>query len=56
MIEENERLALEVITIHADKQRTRRIIDHNNREDRVWLGKHCFWAFRNGAEVRTRAV
>lgn len=28
-------------------------IDHNNRDDRVWLGKHCFWAFRNGRSVTT---
>lgn len=24
-----------------------REVDHDNRADRVWMGKHCFWAFRN---------
>lgn len=28
-----------------------RVIDHNIHSDRVWLGKHCFWAARNGYEV-----
>lgn len=28
-------------------------IDHNDRDDRVWLGRHCFWAFRNGRSVET---
>jgi hypothetical protein len=32
---------------------TERVIDHNNHHDRVWLGKHCFWAFRNGRGVQT---
>lgn len=30
-----------------------RHINHNSREDRVWLGKHCFWAFRNGRAIVT---
>ena len=33
-----------------------RVIDHDNREDRVWLGRHCFWAFRNGRSITTQAV
>ena len=33
-----------------------KVIDHNDREDRVWLGKHCFWAFRNGRSVTTEPV
>lgn len=32
---------------------SRKIIDHDNREDRVWLGRHCFWAFRNQRSVTT---
>lgn len=28
-----------------------RVIDHGVHSDRVWLGKHCFWAARNGYEV-----
>lgn len=31
-------------------------IDHDDRNDRVWLGKHCFWALRSGREIRTYAV
>lgn len=30
-----------------------RTINHNNREERVWLAKHCFWAFRNNRAVVT---
>ena len=33
-----------------------RVIDHDNREDRIWLGRHCFWAFRNGRSITTQAV
>lgn len=29
------------------------VIDHNVQEHRSWLGKHCFWAFRNGHSVTT---
>jgi hypothetical protein len=28
-----------------------RIIDHGNKEEREWLNKHCYWAFRNGKAV-----
>lgn len=46
-----------VTTNLADQsQSTERIIDHDVREDRVWLGKHCFWAMRNGYEVSTRPL
>ena len=31
-------------------------IDHNDHDDRVWLGKHCFWAMRNNREVRTYPI
>lgn len=30
-------------------------IDHDDPRDRVWLAKHCWWAARNGAEVRSIA-
>ena len=33
-----------------------KIIDHDDRSDRIWLGKHCFWAFRNGRHVQTGPV
>lgn len=29
------------------------VVDHDNYEHRKWMGRHCFWAFRNGREVRT---
>lgn len=51
-------LKIEVMTRNMnapDEAPTRKIIDHDNREDRVWLGKHCFWAFRNGRSVTTFA-
>lgn len=49
-------LKLEVITRNLgnlDEAPKRKVIDHDNREDRVWLGKHCFWAFRNNHSVLT---
>lgn len=49
-------LYVEVITIQPGKQPKRKVINHNDRDDRQWLGKHCFWAFRNGVEIRTKAV
>jgi hypothetical protein len=33
-----------------------RLIDHGRHEDRVWLGKHCFWAFLNGKAITTIPV
>lgn len=33
-----------------------RVIDHDDREHRQWLGKHAFWAMRNRVEVTTRPV
>ena len=33
-----------------------RTIDYNNREERVWLARHCFWAFRNGRTVVTHSA
>lgn len=31
----------------------RKVVDHNDHNTRVWLGKHCFWAFRNNKGVTT---
>lgn len=31
-------------------------IDHNNSRDRRWLGRHCFWALRNGKGVECSPV
>lgn len=32
---------------------SRETIDHDNAERRAWLGRHCFWAFRNDHAVLT---
>jgi hypothetical protein len=49
------RLVVETANVITGQIEGRKVIDHNNREDRVWLGKHCFWAFRNGRSVKTFA-
>ena len=33
-----------------------KVIDHNSHDDRIWLGRHCYWAFRNGRSITTYAV
>lgn len=45
-----------VTTTFADGSVQERTVDHDDREHRVWLGKHCFWAMRNGATVTTRPL
>lgn len=30
--------------------------DHNSHEFRVWLGKHSYWALRNGRKIVTFAI
>lgn len=46
-----------VITTNLDEREGEQIrhvvIDHDNSEHRKWLGKHCFWAFRNNHEIVT---
>lgn len=37
----------------SDKPRQHVVIDHDEHEHRVWLGKHCFWAMRSGRQVVT---
>ena len=58
MIEADKPIPLKVITFKAgsDEIENERIIDHNNHSDRVWLGKHCYWAFRNGFGIETEPV
>jgi hypothetical protein len=31
-------------------------IDHGDKSDRIWLGRHCFWAIRNGLKVSTEPL
>ncbi|HHQ2714289.1 hypothetical protein CAZ10_10175 [Pseudomonas aeruginosa] len=45
-----------VTTDLATAQTTEKIIDHNDREQRQWLGKHCFWAVRNNHSVLTTPI
>lgn len=50
-------LLVDVITRDIrDGEVTVKRIDHNDRWDRQWLGKHAYWAMRNGHEVTTRPV
>lgn len=59
---ENDTLPVLVLTYLITKTGERvtleseRRINHADHADRVWLGKHCFWAMRNGREVSTRPV
>lgn len=50
-----EHLKIVVKTIRmTDKVcESEKVINHNNKEDRVWLGKHCYWAFRNERMIIT---
>ena len=33
-----------------------RVIDHNHPDQRQWLGRHCYWAFRSGHSITTIPV
>lgn len=50
-----ESVKLRVLTVRMSdmEEVDDRVIDHNKTADRQWLGKHCFWAFRNGHGVQT---
>lgn len=50
---ESEPLKIVVETWNSDVRESSKTIDHNDFHDRKWLGKHCFWAFRHGREIRT---
>ncbi|HBO5514585.1 hypothetical protein [Pseudomonas aeruginosa] len=45
-----------VTTDLATSQTSEKVIDHNDREQRQWLGKHCFWAVRNNHSVLTTPI
>lgn len=51
---------LELVVLTKDMKsgsvETRRVIDYNNRAHRLWLSKHCFWAFHNNRAVETFAL
>ena len=50
------RVPVEVITRNTndpDEAPRRRLINHAIDSDRRWLGKHAYWALRNGYAVNT---
>ena len=49
-------LLVETWSVASDEKINYRVIDHANHDHRVWLGKHCFWAFRNGHGVVTKPL
>lgn len=55
---DNAPIYVEVVTrsVESGEITSTRTIDHNNHGDRVWLGKHSFWAMRNKHSVYTRPV
>lgn len=54
-METTKSLPLHVVTINlaTGEEVPDKIIDHNNNSDRIWLGRHCYWAFRNNHRVET---
>ena len=48
-------LAVHVTTrpVNSKGPAVHRVIDHDNTGDRRWLGKHAYWAMRNGHSVTT---
>lgn len=52
---QNKTLPLRVLTMNMKTEEITddRVIDHNSKKDREWLGRHCFWAFRNNHGVQT---
>ena len=50
-------VAVVVRTYYPDgTTQSARLIDHNYKPHRDWLGKHCFWAMREGLAVATSPV
>ncbi len=49
-------LLIGVETWYKGQLKSLNVIDHNSREDRAWLGKHCFWAFRNDHAIITYPI
>ena len=49
------KLPIRIITreIETGEVESDKIVDHDNHADRVWLSKHCYWAFRNNRSVET---
>lgn len=47
------RMLMVITTDLTNKTKTNRLIDHDDADARKWLGKHCYWAFRNKHSVLT---
>ncbi len=52
------KIMIHVLTVRMSDMKVveDRTINHNSPRDRDWLGKHCYWAFRNGHGVQTSPV
>ena len=48
-------IVVETYDLLGDELEACRVIDHNDRDDRRWLGRHCFWAMRNNKRIVTYA-
>lgn len=50
---EYKELPVAVVTrkMDSDEPSNTKIVDHNNPMHRRWMGRHCFWAFRNGHSI-----
>lgn len=51
-------IRIKVTTVNMDTNEidSTKVIDHEDHRARVWLSKHCYWAFRNNHSVLTEPV
>jgi hypothetical protein len=47
------RIVVETYVMATGKLESSRTINNLVRDNRIWLGKHCVWAFANGRGVQT---
>lgn len=47
------KLKVETRNLETQELESEKVIDHDVKEDRVWLGRHCYWAFRNNRSILT---
>lgn len=50
------KLIVQTFLLATGEMETQKTINHDDREDRVRLARHCYWAFRNGRSVTTFAA
>lgn len=55
---ENNELKVQVNTydLLSGELESTKVVNHNSKEDRQWMGKHCYWAFRNNKRIETYPV